>query len=215
VVALVGGLVGLGAYLRAQAEANADLEAKNSDLAAANEREKQAKDKLETTLYFQRITLAHRELLENNLDKAEKLLDECPADRHAWEWYYLKRLCHVEPVTIRGQIGGWLQKVAFSSDGQRLASVSENKSVKVWDATTGHEVLALPCTEEVYCMAFRPPEGRWLVTGDRNGAVTVWDTTTRQVVRTLGQHSAGESDLAFSPDGRLLAAACEDKTVKV
>ena len=48
VVALVGGMMGLGAYLRAQAQANADLEAKNSDLAAANEREKQAKETAET-----------------------------------------------------------------------------------------------------------------------------------------------------------------------
>ena len=52
------------------------------------------------TLYFQRIALAHRELLENNLRQAEELLDQCP-DRTAaaWEWYYLKRLCHAEPVT--------------------------------------------------------------------------------------------------------------------
>ena len=65
------------------------------------EAEARAKEELEASLYFQRIALAHRELLEDNLLQAEELLDQCPADRRAWEWYYLKRLCHVEPVTVR------------------------------------------------------------------------------------------------------------------
>jgi WD40 repeat protein/serine/threonine protein kinase len=189
--------------------------------ATALKAETKAKDDLEQILererresYFQRITLAHHELLENNLLKAEKLLDQCPAEFRAWEWYYLKRLRHVEPVTARGQPGAF-QTLAFSSDGQRLALAGDQTTVKISDAVAGQKLLTIPDTGEVACAAFRPPDGYWLVTGDRNGVVKIWDISARQVVRTLGRHTATVRCLTFSRDGRYVASASEDKTVKV
>jgi WD40 repeat protein/tRNA A-37 threonylcarbamoyl transferase component Bud32 len=165
--------------------------------------EARAKNELEATLYFQRIALAHRELLENNLLQAEELLDQCPDDRRAWEWYCLKRLCHVEPVTVRGLRG----LSAFSPEGRRLASCVDDQTVKIWDTATGQELLTLPTAGELRCVAFRPPDGRQLVTGDTSGAVTFWDTTTRQVIRTFRPRAAPVNGLAFSPDGRYFASA--------
>src|SRR5262249_7489440 len=162
--------------------------------ARALQAETKAKDDLEQALererrdsYFHRIALAHRELQENNLLQAEELLEQCPADRRAWEWDYLRRLCRVEPVTLRGQPGR-RHKVEYSPDGQRLASARQDQTVTIRAATTGQELLVLPDAGEVSCAAFRPPDGRWLVTGDRSGALSVWDTATRQVVRPLGRH---------------------------
>jgi len=49
---------------------------------------------------------------------------------------------------------GWVESVAFSPDGKRLARASSDKTVGVWDALTGHELLTLNHTRRVDCARF-------------------------------------------------------------
>ena len=86
-------------------------------------------------LYFHRIALAHRELSVDNLGRARELLDECPKDLRGWEWHYLMRLCRVEPLVLRDKTE--VNSLAFSSDGELLASAGGDGAVKVWNSRTG------------------------------------------------------------------------------
>ena len=192
---VVAGLTAAVAALLVAAAGGASVAAFQYRLAAHQEKrlrnaaeekaqaEAKAREESETALYFNRIALAHQELLENDLLRAEELLDECvpqpgQPDRRAWEWYYLNRLYDAEPVTVRTQ-RGWSQTAAFSSEGRRLASASDKKAVKIRDAATGRGLFTLPDAGDVQCLAFSPAEGRRLATGDASGAVKLWDTTTR------------------------------------
>jgi general transcriptional corepressor TUP1 len=68
--------------------------------------------------------------------------------------------------------------VAFSPDGKWLAAASLDEARKVWDATTGREVLRLQRSEEksgryIYSVAFSP-DGKRLPAGDRDRVVEIW-----------------------------------------
>src|SRR5262249_33688991 len=97
----------------------------------------------ENQLYYHRILFADREWSGNNVAKAEQLLEECPASLRHWEWHYLKRRCHADLLTLRGHTQT-VNCVALSPDGQRLASGSTDKTVRIWDLSTGNVVRTLP-----------------------------------------------------------------------
>ncbi len=192
-------------------------------IARALQAETQAKGDLGEALerqrrdaYFHRIALAHSELSVHNLGRALELLDDCPQDLCDWEWKYLRRLCRFDPVTIQGQ-GGEVRGIAFSPDGQLLAAANEDGTVGLFDLKTGKDRPVLRGHKhKVRSVAFHPL-GTRLASVSNDLTVKVWDLTSKQVVYTLegteGTHAATASGVAFSPDGRLLAAGSDGGTV--
>jgi WD40 repeat protein len=209
VVGLVLAVVGLAASHAAvrheQLQTTQALEAETRAkdlLAQALRREQQAS-------YLHRIALAHRCWLANDVLRAERFLDECPAELRHWEWHYLKRLCHTELLNLHGHAQR-VNSVAFSPDGKRLASAADDGAVKVWDATTGQELLTLRGGR---CVIFSPDGQHLALTDDRT--VKVCDATTGQEVLTLRGHADRVASVAYRPDGKHLASASRDRTVKV
>ncbi|KAM6516695.1 hypothetical protein FALCPG4_014868 [Fusarium falciforme] len=116
--------------------------------------------------------------------------------------------------TLEGH-GGAVESVAFSADGQRLASGSGDRTVKVWDVATGACVQTLEGHGDwVRSVAFSA-DGQRLASGSDDRTVKVWDAATGACVQTLEGHGHSVTSVALSADGRRLASGSWDKTVKV
>jgi WD40 repeat protein len=70
--------------------------------------------------------------------------------------------------------------VAFSIDGRRLVSGGNDKTIKVWDAAMGTELLTLRGHRDgVTCVAFSR-DGRLLISGSRDKTIRLWDSGPRK-----------------------------------
>jgi WD40 repeat protein/serine/threonine protein kinase len=98
--------------------------------------------------------------------------------------------------------------VAWSPDGKTLASGGIDKTVRLWDVTTGRQLAVLQGhADEVKTVQFSP-DGRTLATGSWHGMIKLWDVIAHREIASLqSDPKADVSALAISPDGRRMAEA--------
>ncbi|KPA36057.1 nwd1 protein [Fusarium langsethiae] len=116
--------------------------------------------------------------------------------------------------TLEGH-GSWVYSVAFSADGQRLASGSDDKTVKMWDTATGACMQTLEGHGDLVSSVAFSADGQRLASGSDDKTVKIWDAATGACLHTLEGHGSWVYSVAFSADGQRLASGSYDKTVKI
>jgi WD40 repeat protein/tRNA A-37 threonylcarbamoyl transferase component Bud32 len=114
--------------------------------------------------------------------------------------------------------------VALGPDARLLASAGLDGTLKVWDVETGSEQLALPGPRGLIGSVCFSPDGRALASagtwadvrrGTLGSEIKVWSLAGKKVLFTIAQDGVEINHLAFSPDGKRLAAAGSDRKVHV
>ncbi|KAL6169642.1 hypothetical protein ACJQWK_04652 [Exserohilum turcicum] len=185
-------------------------------------------DVLNNVVYdARRFIMYHKEAIENYpLQAYASALLFSPADS------IVRRLFqHEEPrgVTIKPAMSnGWsaclqtleghsssVLSVVFSHDSTRLASASLDRTVKIWDASSGTCVHTLEGhSSDVISVAFSH-DSTWLASASGDRTVKIWDASSGTCVHTLEGHSSFVNLVAFSHDSTRLASASRDMTVKI
>ncbi len=167
-------------------------------------------------LYSAHMNLASRDWRDSNIEHMRALLSlhrprPGEADPRGFDWYLLWALAHPDRQTLH--FSGALQSFVFSPDLGKFA-VAEANDVKLWDMSTGKQLISLKETGMRGVVEFSP-DGKLLAADSDDGSIRIWDIAARRELYRLRGHTQRVLSVFFSRDGQLLASAGEDQTARV
>lgn len=105
--------------------------------------------------------------------------------------------------------------VAFSHDGQRIASGSADGTVKEWNVVTGGEIRSIKAHSGwVRTVAFSQ-NSALIASGGDDGKINIWNSTTGELKNTIIAHGKWLEHLSFSPDGKYIASGGHDNLLVI
>lgn len=116
--------------------------------------------------------------------------------------------------TLKGHENG-ISDVNWSKDGNYLATASDDRTVKLWDADTKQVVSTLGGNGEdghgsfVFSVDFNP-QGSLLVSGSYDETLRIWDVRTGKCIKTIAAHSEPITSASFSHDGTMVLSSAYD-----
>jgi WD40 repeat protein len=97
----------------------------------------------------------------------------------------------------------YVKDVEFSPDGKLVISASSDRTIKVWEVSSGRVVWTLLGHKLPVTAIAISPNGHWLASTEKYGPIRIWDLRTGGAVRAFAEKRGAIIDIAFSADGLL------------
>jgi eukaryotic-like serine/threonine-protein kinase len=142
------------------------------------------------------------------------------ADRVVLSWAGSMRAWNLETGDAEGQYinttvnSSYARYANFSPDGQRLLLGSIQGQARIWEVSTGRELVDFGQQPTKILRATYSPDGRHIASGARAGPTQLFDSAGAPIGAPL-QHRGMWSSATFSPDSRLFATYSADVTVHI
>ncbi|KAF9950053.1 hypothetical protein BGZ72_008225 [Mortierella alpina] len=105
------------------------------------------------------------------------------------------------------------KSTVYSPDGEHIISASDDKTVRMWDRTSGDSVLELKHRDKVTSVAYST-DGLQIAAG--NGSkVQLWDAKTGAKLEELSGHTDSVTIIIYSPNGLQIASTGDDRTLRI
>jgi WD40 repeat protein len=104
---------------------------------------------------------------------------------------------------------------AWSADGLRIASASDDHTLRIWDAKSGACLATLEGHRGDVNGCAWSPDGQRIVSGSEDETLRIWDAKSGACLATLEGHQDDVNGCAWSPDGLRIVSASHDRTLRI
>jgi eukaryotic-like serine/threonine-protein kinase len=178
-------------------------------------------EQIKQLLYLSDMERAYQAWESRRVDQVRQILQEqiptaVDADLRHSEWYLLDHLSRPLQPRLLAQHQGAAYQVAVFPDGQQVASVGEDRILRIADVVTGETLTSLSAdatSDEALFSVAVSPDGNQVITG--SDAVVLWNASSWSDPTVLTQFDYNVQSLAFSPDGRRVAAASRYDRIRI
>jgi len=120
----------------------------------------------------------------------------------------------LETVVQRGHALA-VRTVCFSPDGKFLASGSEDKTIKIWEFSSGRELKTLNGHQSHINQVLFTSDGKQVVSASRDRHIYFWDVNTGVILKTFHYPDESIVSIALTSDDKLLAIGTTERIVRI
>jgi WD40 repeat protein len=116
--------------------------------------------------------------------------------------------------TLSGHSSG-ITSALFSEDGKFIVTASKDKTIRIWDASSGECLHTLIGHSSEVTSALYSPDGKFIISTSNDKTARLWDATSGDSIYTLVGHRDAINSVNYSEDGKFIITTGANNEIKI